>query len=234
MEEPIKQANPTLHKYLFTVTTFSKLLAMFLFISLPFIGFYLGMQYQQKLTVTPVVSEIKTTPAPTVNNMNVNLIPYLVAGGNRLDTSTWQAYSILNLYSISYPSAWKEAIPGDGGATDFVAPDNLITIITVPIANILDGSITSVADRVASTSKGAVYRSSIKVDGHDAIIQEITSSDTRISVYISGFKIHLHGGNVVQDENGYVGIDFVIDKSRETLAREYIQSILSTIKITNK
>jgi len=68
MEEKIKQTNPTLHRYLFTVTTFSKLLALSLFIILPFLGFYLGMQYQQKLTVsTPVVSEVQKTTIPTPN-----------------------------------------------------------------------------------------------------------------------------------------------------------------------
>jgi hypothetical protein len=67
MEEQLKQANPTLQRYLFTVTTFSKLLAMFLFILLPFVGFYLGMQYQQKVTVsTPIVSEVQKTPTPTI------------------------------------------------------------------------------------------------------------------------------------------------------------------------
>lgn len=32
-----------------TVTTFSKTIALILFIALPFIGFYLGMQYQKGL-----------------------------------------------------------------------------------------------------------------------------------------------------------------------------------------
>ena len=53
MEDKIKQANPTLHRYLFTVTTFSKILAMILFIILPFIGFYLGMQYQETINPPP-------------------------------------------------------------------------------------------------------------------------------------------------------------------------------------
>jgi general stress protein CsbA len=54
MEEQIKQSNPTLHKYLFTVTTFSKLLAMILFITLPFAGFYLGMKYQEKTNIIAI------------------------------------------------------------------------------------------------------------------------------------------------------------------------------------
>ena len=62
MEEKIKQANPTLHRYLFTVTTFSKLLAMILFIVFPFVGFYLGMRYQKQITVnTTAVLEVQKT-----------------------------------------------------------------------------------------------------------------------------------------------------------------------------
>jgi hypothetical protein len=39
---------------------------MILFIALPFLGFYLGMQYQQKITVsTPVVLEVQKLPTPT-------------------------------------------------------------------------------------------------------------------------------------------------------------------------
>lgn len=35
-----------------TVTTLSKTIAFILFILLPFIGFYLGMEYQKRLDVT--------------------------------------------------------------------------------------------------------------------------------------------------------------------------------------
>jgi hypothetical protein len=45
---------------------FSKLLAMFLFISLPFLGFYLGMQYQKQTTVNMlVVSQVQSIVNPT-------------------------------------------------------------------------------------------------------------------------------------------------------------------------
>ncbi len=41
-------------KYLTTVTPLSKYLAMFLFITMPFVGFYLGVQYQKSITVKPI------------------------------------------------------------------------------------------------------------------------------------------------------------------------------------
>ena len=68
MEEQIKQGHPVLHKYLFTVTTFSKVLAMILFIFLPFVGFYLGMQYQKAISPqnsNTSVQEIQIIPKPS-------------------------------------------------------------------------------------------------------------------------------------------------------------------------
>lgn len=49
----------TLPKSLTTVTTFSKIIALILFILMPFIGFYIGIKYQKTLdsmnNLTPVV-----------------------------------------------------------------------------------------------------------------------------------------------------------------------------------
>jgi cytochrome oxidase assembly protein ShyY1 len=45
-----KAKSSTLHKYLFTVTPFSKLLALGLFIVFPIIAFYLGFWYGQLIS----------------------------------------------------------------------------------------------------------------------------------------------------------------------------------------
>lgn len=82
MEGQIKQTNPTLHRYLFTVTPFSKYLAMLLFILLPFVGFYLGMKYQQKITFT-------TQIIPEKNYLS--LIPIITP--KPVDTSSWRTYT---------------------------------------------------------------------------------------------------------------------------------------------
>ena len=52
-----------LPKYLTTVTPFSKTLAMFLFIVFPFIGFYLGVQYQKN--ILPPVYQVNSIPITT-------------------------------------------------------------------------------------------------------------------------------------------------------------------------
>jgi len=51
-----------LPKYLTTITTFSKILAMTLFILLPILGFKLGMDYQNKLNILIAPSPIIPTP----------------------------------------------------------------------------------------------------------------------------------------------------------------------------
>ncbi len=72
-------SNSKLPKSLTTVTTFSKTLAMVLFIVLPFLGFYLGFQYSyllnqtsqppsaaiQKFIVNPTPSDKTSKPSPT-------------------------------------------------------------------------------------------------------------------------------------------------------------------------
>jgi len=81
-----------LPKWLITVTPFSKYLAMVLFIVLPFVGFYLGMKYQEKVTImSQVVSEFQkiTIPSPTVT---------------QVDIASWKTYINKNYgFSFKYP-----------------------------------------------------------------------------------------------------------------------------------
>ncbi len=65
-----------LPKSLTTVTTFSKTLAMILFILLPFVGFYLGIQYQKMTTPqTPAVIRSAVAPTPTCNHLGTVCAP---------------------------------------------------------------------------------------------------------------------------------------------------------------
>ncbi len=61
-------SNRKLPKSLTTVTTLSKTIAMILFITLPFLGFYLGFQYSYVLNQANQIQEInmqKPVPTPT-------------------------------------------------------------------------------------------------------------------------------------------------------------------------
>ncbi|MEK7186617.1 MAG: hypothetical protein AAB675_04650 [Patescibacteria group bacterium] len=85
-----------LPKSLTTVTTFSKILALFLFILLPFAGFYAGYKYRAGTYVpTPIV---QNNPVPIPN-------PYPTSTNQTIDTSTWKTYEN-NFFSILYPSSW--------------------------------------------------------------------------------------------------------------------------------
>lgn len=57
MGKGLKKTHSAFYKYLFTVTTFSKILALSLFIALPILGFYLGMTYSGK-SLVPSSSKI--------------------------------------------------------------------------------------------------------------------------------------------------------------------------------
>lgn len=56
-----------------TVTTLSKTLALILFIALPFIGFYLGMQYQKGLDVA--IQTVDQIPVGKACTMEAKLCP---------------------------------------------------------------------------------------------------------------------------------------------------------------
>ena len=59
-------SNSKLPKSLTTVTTFSKTIAMLLFIILPFLGFYLGFQYSNILNQANQIEKINIQkPTPT-------------------------------------------------------------------------------------------------------------------------------------------------------------------------
>lgn len=65
MIEKLKQSHPKIYKHFFTVTTFSKIVALSLFIILPFVGFYLGMKYEQEVNVgTPTLSAVQQVSVP--------------------------------------------------------------------------------------------------------------------------------------------------------------------------
>ncbi|CAN5203631.1 hypothetical protein BH11PAT1_BH11PAT1_1700 [soil metagenome] len=58
-----------LPKSLTTVTTFSKLLALWLYLFLPFAGFYLGMQYQEGIAQRQATILPSISPLPTSENI---------------------------------------------------------------------------------------------------------------------------------------------------------------------
>ena len=114
MEEQnlVPEKTNKLPKWLTTVTPFSKALAMILFIALPFVGFYLGAQYQEK--TIPSLVEFRTipTPTPTFHRTILTLSP--TPTPIQTDSSTTDLKNGNTLYenktfnfSFEYPSSWK-------------------------------------------------------------------------------------------------------------------------------
>lgn len=82
----------TLPKSLTTVTTFSKIIALFLFILLPFVGFYVGYKYREGtyLTTSISVNNPVSIPTPTI------------------DITSWKTYTNSQLgFMVKFPNDLK-------------------------------------------------------------------------------------------------------------------------------
>jgi len=223
-----------LPRWLTTVTHFSKMLAMILFILLPLVGFYIGMTYQEKINVVPIVIDVNKsvnlTPTPTV----APFLTYPISQTNfEMDTSSWSTYSLTTYpvkYSIKFPVDWKNSSNGDGGSNNYTSPDKLVDVIIESSVRGLagrDNTIEKIANLAIANEAIDISKNTLKIDGHDALIQQSTSNNqTTVWLYISGFTLKGY-------DAAYLEIGFAIDKNRETLARQYIQNIISTIKFTN-
>lgn len=77
------------------VTWYSKLIALFLFVALPFIGFYYGMEYQKTIISIDKYSLV-TTGSSTQNQESIGSAYYS-------NPAEWQTDSNNNGFSISYP-----------------------------------------------------------------------------------------------------------------------------------
>jgi hypothetical protein len=86
-------------RWAITVTPLSKALAMFFFILFPFIGFYLGINYQRSVDK---INSLHTFSQPSLNKEK-NLMPVKVPG--------WKTFNnVKQKYIIQYPSDWEAVI----------------------------------------------------------------------------------------------------------------------------
>lgn len=100
--------NHVLPQSLTTVTTFSKLLALFLFILFPFVGFYLGFKYSSLLSQTDQTQQVAAQPTPTTD-----------------PTANWKTYTNTGYgLSFKYPPDWEVKDPKK--TTDFETGIGLI------------------------------------------------------------------------------------------------------------
>lgn len=91
-----------LPKELTIVSPLSKVLAAVLFVSLPFIGFFLGMQYEQTFD--------QTKESEITNNIKINhptSTPITIPTVDPSITANWKTYTSTKYgFSIAYPNSW--------------------------------------------------------------------------------------------------------------------------------
>lgn len=92
-----------------TVTTLSKILALALFVSLPFIGFYLGINYQKAVSIKPDTTE--SVPCP-LTQKNTQEIPSSVPSDENLTDISTATEPLALKPSDAYPTynpitGWK-------------------------------------------------------------------------------------------------------------------------------
>ncbi len=102
-------------KYWTTVTLFSKTIALILFIFLPFIGYWVGVNYQQSLDLNQ-------------NSNNAVVNKRVVNANSSIDTSNWQTYTN-NQYSFmfNYPPDFTIVV----NSSDYIPPYNLSNLIVL-------------------------------------------------------------------------------------------------------
>lgn len=85
-----------------------KIITAVLFISLPFLGFYLGVNYQKNSQIQQTIE----TPLKPVVKKPVPTTPVVQA---TIDTSNWKTFTFSdNSFSFKYPSSWFVENPKDG------------------------------------------------------------------------------------------------------------------------
>lgn len=158
MIEKLRQQHPKLYKHFFTVTTFSKLLALSLFIILPFGGFYLGMKYQQLVTVSiPTVSQVQKTASLITPAISFTPTPTIALIGKITNDASgnWKTYTNTQLgFSMQFPAkGWIGYVEKIGECGNgFLEASNGVDIDDFFIVNVHKGynSIQSYLDSVIS------------------------------------------------------------------------------------
>jgi hypothetical protein len=104
-----------------TVTRLSKIVASILFIALPFIGFYLGMKYEESiLAYQPTI--IVTPQSRELSQSQVAPIDSEKQRQTEIDTTEWKTLKNKFGWSIKYPPTWEASGQHNVIAEDFVAP----------------------------------------------------------------------------------------------------------------
>lgn len=217
-----------LPKELTTVTSFSKLMAAILFIILPFIGFLLGVRYQQHVDLLErqlaetAISNVKRHPTPTPDS-----------------TTNWKKYVNYKYgFKLNYPSNWmEEEINREGllfsigfkpnPKSNMPTPINYVPVITISINQ-------SSLNLDALIRKGSCHTNDSCIPYSEVVDLTIDNlSAKRVSPpdVLPSDRIFLKKGNllyvftVTLDKSYLNDYDLTVEKKREIF-----NQILSTFK----
>ncbi len=120
-----------LPKELTTVTPLSKILAAVLLISLPFIGFFLGIRYQEMIDLTERQQEENNLSIPRIPTPTPIPMPTIDPS-----TANWKTYRNEEFgFEVGYPESWT-TLERSSQSVEFQHPDNSPYISLVVFENI--------------------------------------------------------------------------------------------------
>ncbi len=201
-----------LPKELTIVTKTSKSLALFLFVSLPVIGFFLGVHYQEMIDMQQYL------------NQQADLVPLITPTPKQtIDTSNWKTFTSKDaLFQISYPSTWT--VNYSGGSPEFGSDNKaLLQIITW---NYSDKK--SVEETWQAVGCGGSDPNSgcAPIPNKETSKKRINNYDVYIKVEKSG-QMHAYIPNTTKNKTIEINSIFLTD-------RNVFDQILSTSKFTDQ
>lgn len=233
------------HSAWITITPFSKALAMILFILLPFVGFYLGMRYEQALNPT------SGTPSEnsTANWQSFVTNPYYprftnsqkeekIQRGTNPNDSAFQKIR----FSISFPPDWaqgyineKSLYDGDGGLFTFSKGEYKIQISTGDAgANTCQFPDENVPEQYKVP--GGYYTNYSQINSFTSLrrvkVEDVSGvpSNPTTQTYVFCSKWSPQSGWQLPESN--VGrIEYIVPKNPSSEELKTMDSILSTIRI---
>ena len=214
-----------LPKELTTVTTLSKLLAMILFVSLPVVGFLLGMRHQQIISSPSIITN---SPTPT---------PLAIPTVDPSITASWKTYLNKELnYTFKYPPDWKLNLQTGYTPLQLYSNDaRYLLYFSDPYGY---GDTPENNAKVARYGTNVINESNIKIGGHKGIKLEalVTNSSTyHITIYLGDIYRKVIVNNKMEQIKGTLKIYYEIrDKAQIEEAKMLLYQILSTFKFTDQ
>lgn len=115
-----------LSKHLTKVTPFSKMLSAVLFVILPFVGFYLGLNYQSNLSNETITSQSLFEPGKVIVSFNP-------------ETTLGQARKFLDGFKLTYKEPYKYRDLNTGKITPIAGNESFGQIPAVFVVDVTKG-----------------------------------------------------------------------------------------------